>query len=153
MLCLSLILRLFNSRRSDRTFSTASSQIRRPLCCPRLSTSPDTSSIFLHCGNCKFSIHSLGIKRITTAIGRDKAPSMSEIPHCVASSRMAERALPPKKMMRTCPTTVTMLMPMKNQFLCSPSKTLSLLSRRRLLLDVLVEANDYSHHGTLTCIG
>ena len=78
-------------------------------------------------------IESLGMRRIRTAIGRDIAPRPSEIAHWILLRRVADRGLPPKETMRTCPIMVIRLMAMKYQFLCRPSKTLSLLSRRRLL--------------------
>lgn len=78
-------------------------------------------------------IRSLGIRRITIATGRDIAPRASEIAHWTLLRRIVERALPPKEMISICPATVTRLIAMKYQFLCRPSKILSLLSRRRLL--------------------
>ena len=78
-------------------------------------------------------IRSLGMRRIMTAIGRDIAPRASDIAHSTPLRRIVDRALPPKEMISTCPAMVTRLIAIKYQFLCRPSKTLSLLSRRRLL--------------------
>jgi hypothetical protein len=82
-------------------------------------------------------IKSLGMRRMKTATGRDIAPRASDIAHWTPLRRVAERGLPPKETMRTCPIMVTRLMAMKYQFLCRPSNTLSLLSRRRLLCQML----------------
>jgi hypothetical protein len=78
-------------------------------------------------------IKSLGMRRIMTATGRDIAPRASDMAHWTPLRRVADRALPPKEMMSTCPVMVTRLIAMKYKFLLRPSKILSLLSRRRLL--------------------
>lgn len=78
-------------------------------------------------------IRSLGMRRIMTATGIDIAPRPSDIAHWTPLRRRVDRALSPKEMISTCPAMVTRLIAMKYQFLCRPSKTLSPLSRRRLL--------------------
>ena len=78
-------------------------------------------------------IKSLGMRRIMTPTGRDIAPRPSDMAHSTPLRRLVDRASPPKEMKSTCPIMVTRLMAMKYQFLCRPSKTLSRLSRRRLL--------------------
>ncbi len=78
---------------------------------------------------------SSGMRRMSTAIGRERAPRRIEIAHCLASRRTVDRALEPIFTMSTCPQIVMKLMPIKNQFRLMPSKMLNLLSRRRLLKD------------------
>lgn len=79
---------------------------------------------------------SLGMRRMMTATGREIAPRPSDMAHWTPLRRVADKALPPNKIISTCPVMVIRLIPIKYQFRCRPSKTLSLLSRRRLLCRV-----------------
>lgn len=67
-------------------------------------------------------------------MGRERAPRKMDMAHCVLSRGNVDRALDPRKTMRTCPKMVIMLIPMKNQFRLMPSKMFNLLSSRRLFL-------------------
>lgn len=69
-----------------------------------------------------------------TPTGMDMNPRTSDIAHCFGVRVVAESALPPKKMIEHCPIMMTRLTAMKYGFRRMPSKMLSLLSKRRLLL-------------------
>ena len=75
-------------------------------------------------------------------MGRERAPRKRDMAHCVLSRRTVDRALDPRKTMRTCPRIVMMLIPMKNQFRLMPSKMFNLLSSRRLFLDKSIRASE-----------
>lgn len=74
-----------------------------------------------------------GMRRMSTATGIHKAPRRIDKIHSLAESGVVDSALPPIVTIRTCPAMMTIFTAMKNIFLWRPSKTLNLLSKRRLL--------------------
>lgn len=82
---------------------------------------------------------SSGMRRITAPIGIERKPRTIEYAHWAPLRRTTLKAFPPTNMIMTWPPTITQLIAIKNQLRVTPSKILNLLSRRRLLVYVLIE--------------
>lgn len=74
-----------------------------------------------------------GTMRISTATGIHNAPRRIDRTHSLTESGVVDSAFPPIVTIRICPVMMTIFTTMKNMFLWRPSKTLNLLSKRRLL--------------------